>query len=190
MNEAALTELFGAQGGHWGQLARGMDERAVVAQSACQSISQETTFASDEADVELLCAVLMQLTETVGFRLRAAGEQAGTCFIKLRDADFTTHSRQSPLTPATDQTQALWQSARRLLIQELEQRPRALRLIGVGVTGFTHTAQGDLFEAVAERPRALDQLTDAIQQRFGRNKIRRAQALKAQVHQPGVSSSK
>jgi DNA polymerase-4 len=58
-----------------------------------------------------------------------------TVKLKLRWADFTTLTRQATLPRATDQETPIVTAALQLLDQAWDGR-RAVRLIGVGVSGF------------------------------------------------------
>ena len=46
-----LNDLFGSSGEHYWQLAHGIDNRRVVPDREAKSISNETTFAEDIADM-------------------------------------------------------------------------------------------------------------------------------------------
>src|SRR6185436_8601085 len=49
-----LNHLFGSSGEHYWRLAHGLDDRKVVPDREAKSISHETTFAEDIADLEEL----------------------------------------------------------------------------------------------------------------------------------------
>jgi len=68
-----LQARFGSSGEHLWELAHGRDERPVVPEREAQSISNETTFEHDIADMDVLRAWLVDLTEQVGCRLRRHG---------------------------------------------------------------------------------------------------------------------
>jgi DNA polymerase IV len=67
---AVLTDHFGQSAEHLWRLAQGIDERPVVPDHQAKSISNETTFATDVEDPEVLRAWLLELTEQVARRLR------------------------------------------------------------------------------------------------------------------------
>lgn len=56
MSLGTLNKLFGTSGEHYWQLAHGIDNRRVVPDREAKSISNETTFAEDIADMEVLRA--------------------------------------------------------------------------------------------------------------------------------------
>jgi DNA polymerase-4 len=63
--------------------------------------------------------------------------------LKLRRYDFTTLTRSQTLPQPTDDTRTISTTARRLLAEAGTQG--GLRLLGVGVSGLSVYAQGDLF---------------------------------------------
>lgn len=175
-----LQMRFGKFGSHVWELAHGRDPRPVVSDSRAKSISNETTFDIDIADKETLRAWLMDLTEQVGYRLRKHALYGRTVQIKIRAADFTTHTRSNTLHEPTHSTRQIWQTALNLLDDYLAEYHHPVRLIGVGVSGLDQEPlreqiQGDLF-AQTEKPakqRDIDRVSDAINDRFGKQQIRR-----------------
>lgn len=178
-----VEQLFGKHGAHLAALARGVDERPVVAEQDAKSVSNETTFAADLTDDDTLRAWLQQLAEQVGWRLRRAGLRGRTVQLKVRFADFTTLTRASTLPRPTDITDEIWRTACTLFATRLPRPRPPVRLLGVGVSGFGGTpgAQGELFGEAEGRRRAarLDAVMDRIRQRFGRGAARRGRDPKA-----------
>jgi DNA polymerase-4 len=158
---------------HLQRLARGEDDRAVIAEAGPpKSISHETTFAADTADVDFLQSVLLDLSEQVGRRLRKAGLQARTVTLKLRFADFQTLTRNTTLPRPTDTDAAIYAGVRAML-QEVPLRA-AVRLIGVGVMNLTEGEAPNLFTDVDEGKPGVDAAVDAIRGKFGKGAIKRA----------------
>jgi DNA polymerase-4 len=79
----------------------------------------------------------------VGSRLRASAYSGRTVTLKLRRYDFTTLTRSQTLTQPTDDPRQIATTARRLLADAGAEG--GLRLLGVGVSGLSVYAQGDLF---------------------------------------------
>jgi DNA polymerase-4 len=79
-----LQARFGTSGEHLWKLAHGRDDRPVVREREAKSISHETTFEHDIADLEVLRAWLVDLTEQVGCRLRRHGLRGRTVQLKVR----------------------------------------------------------------------------------------------------------
>ena len=163
------------------ELALGKDDRPVVPDQAYKSISSEMTFATDIADRAQLMGLIADQVRTVAARMRREGVLGRTVQLKLRDDTFATRTRRKTLGAPTDDGDALYKAARALL--EADPLPRALRLIGVGVSGFVEaTAQTlSLFDDVQEPARAADQrfqkALDALEGKFGKGAVRRGQAL-------------
>jgi DNA polymerase IV len=117
--------------------ARGIDRRRVETEGQQRvSISQEETFARDIADVERLRAELRPMADALADHLRKGGETARTVTTKVRYPDFAIRSRSTTLPVGTDDADRIWEVACALLDRALADRPGALRLVGVGLSGF------------------------------------------------------
>ncbi|MEX0700977.1 MAG: DNA polymerase IV [Planctomycetales bacterium] len=169
LDPQVLYRHFGRQGEHLWQLAHGIDDRPVVPDREAKSVSHETTFPTDISDREALRAWLLELTEHVGRRLRRNDLRGRTVHLKLRFADFRTITRAHTLPQPTDITREIGESATELLERALPER-FAIRLLGVGVSGFENPEQlqQSLF---ADEDRAkqgrLDAVADEIRAKFG-----------------------
>jgi DNA polymerase IV len=176
--EAMLKALFGSQALHYKALAEGRDERPVDGSGGERSVSQETTFARDLTDLRDLDPILRSLTEGLCRILRKNALKPHTLVVKLREADFTRHTRQRRFTPPDASFEALYPIARALLARWLEEHPlRALRLLGVGARDFATQDQADLFDDGRARRQRLDAASDAVRERFGAESLRRGVSL-------------
>ena len=99
--------------------------------------------------------------------------------IKIRFHDFTTIVRSKTLTESTCQTEKIWQAVKNLFNAAMPSGRVAIRLLGVGVSSFENdsTYQGDLFSEDIKYDE-LDEVTDEINQRFGKLKIHRGRNAK------------
>jgi len=178
-----LVDKLGKFGLQLWELSQGIDHRKVVNMRQAKSISNETTFADDIRDKNILHAWLMQLTEQVAFRLRHHELKGKTIQIKVRYSDFTTYTRAATLDKLTQSTRLIWQTAKMLLDDFIANNTKPVRLIGVGISGLTgkgqiEPVQNDLFSSNnPEEDDRLDQLTDQINQRFGKRSIHRGTGL-------------
>ncbi|MGB4740987.1 MAG: DNA polymerase IV [Fuerstiella sp.] len=185
-----LNREFGSSGEHFWKLARGIDDRQVIADREAKSISHETTFAVDVVDMEVLRAWLMELTEQVGHRLRSHGVEGRTIHLKVRYGNFDTITRSKSLSSHSDSTRNLWDVASELLASELPDRRLVVRLLGMGVSNLRSKAmvQKSLFDDEVvpdQRETKLDQLADQIRSRFGTGKLRRASTVQHDAqHKP------
>jgi len=116
--------------------ARGIDPRPLETTSETISISTEETFDRDIADVEQLKAEVRRMAERVAEHLEKANQTARTVTTKVRYPDFSIRSRSTTLQVATDDGVRIAELACALLDRALADRPGALRLVGVGVSGL------------------------------------------------------
>jgi len=121
--------------------ARGIDPRDLEFETERVSISVEETFERDISDRAVLHGELRRMASEVGSHLRRNGLSARTVTAKLRYADFSIRSRSTTLGAATDNSDVIGDLACRLLDRGLRDRPGALRLAGVGVSGLSDFQQ-------------------------------------------------
>ena len=177
--DGTLRQLFGRYAHRMRDRASGIDDRPVASSRVDKSISAEQTFGDDLVDTAALDAKLLALTERVAARIRAKELAAGKVTIKIRQADFTTFTRQCTLTPPSNGTDQIYAAARRLLHDWQREHPDTpLRLIGVGGGKFAPALQQDLFGSPEPAPaNALDQAVDDVRERFGDAALGRARSL-------------
>ena len=172
-----------ASGEHLWQLAHGRDDRPVVPEREAKSISNETTFERDIADLEVLRAWLVDLTEQVGWRLRRHGLRGRTVQLKVRFADFALITRSCTLPEPTNITEELRQAADEMLCQRLPAGHLPVRLVGMGVSGLDDTGQvqGMLFDAEErEKQSRVDAVADQIKAKFGQSSLRRGSSFQGE----------
>lgn len=188
LSAEVLQQEFGLHGQHLWQLAHGVDDRRVIPDREAKSISHETTFAVDIRDREVLRAWLLELAEQVAYRLRRHHLRGRTIHLKLRFADFSTITRAQTVPGPTDITHEICQVAMNLLDAGLPARNLAVRLLGVGVSGFAVPGETQLSlfpDEARDRDTRLDAVRDQIQQRFGSTALNRASGLRHQAeHHP------
>ena len=175
-----LHSYFGNSGEHLWNLARGRDDRPVVPEREAKSISHETTFERDIADIAVLRAWLVDLTEQVGCRLRRHGLRGRTVQLKVRFADFSLITRSYTLPEPTNITDDLRRAADELLCERLPAGHLPVRLLGMGVSGLDDTGlvQGQLFDQGEKQKQSqLDAVADEIKERFGKSALRRGSSL-------------
>jgi DNA polymerase IV len=121
--------------------SRGIDPRPLELSAERISISVENTFERDLLDRERLHDELRGMATEVARYLQARGQVARTVTTKLRYADFTIRSRSLSLDVGIDEAAQIGDLACRLLDRGLRDRPGALRLVGVGVSGLADYRQ-------------------------------------------------
>jgi DNA polymerase IV len=138
-----IRVLGNAHGVSLYSLARGIDDRPVVAERETKSVSVEDTFEHDLVDPVLLAAMADRHARMVAERLVKARLSGRTVTLKVRHHDFATQTRSSTLAGPTDRAAVLSRVARDLLA-ELD-TSAGVRLLGVGVSSLTDWVQDDLF---------------------------------------------
>jgi DNA polymerase IV len=121
--------------------ARGIDGRRLELSTERISISVENTFERDIVDRGALHAELRRMAARVSEHLRSSGRTARTVTTKLRYTDFSIRSRSTSLRVAIDDGDEIGDLACALLDRALRDRPGALRLVGVGVSGLSDFRQ-------------------------------------------------
>jgi DNA polymerase-4 len=176
LDPGRLERRLGTHGHDLQALARGEDDRDVVAEGAeAKSLGQEHTYDRDTSDPERLRATLLQLADAVAGRLRAHGLRARTVTLKYRDEGFhtTTHARTLP--EGADSGNALFRVASELFAEV--HRGSKVRLLGIYASHFGEASpQLGLFEEPKARSPA-DRLRDEVAKRFGEEAITRASLL-------------
>ncbi len=170
------VELMEAALGRYGitlwKKGNGIDNSPVVPYCESKSISTERTFDSDTTDVAHLRSVITAITEALAFKLRQEHKLTACLAVKVRYADFNTHSRQMHL-PYTAADHLLIPRALELF-DKLYNRRLLVRLVGVR---FSHLVGGgyqiNLFDDTEEKIN-LYQAMDHLRQRFGKRAVMRA----------------
>ena len=121
--------------------ARGIDPRGLELDVERVSISVENTFERDLVERERLHDELRGMAREVAEHLQRTGRTARTVTAKLRYADFSIRSRSTSLDVGIDDAEQIADLACRLLDRGLRDRPGALRLVGVGVSGLAEYRQ-------------------------------------------------
>lgn len=174
-----LEPIFGRFTQKTRDRASGIDARPVEPSRPDKSISAEETFDRDLNEKSEMDRQLLALAEKTASRIRARELVTGTVQVKIRQADFTTFTRQRALRPPGNGTDQMYQIARALLHQWLSEHPgAAIRLLGVGGSDLAGAEQRDLFADDASLRRSpVDATVDSIRDRFGKFSVNRARTL-------------
>ncbi len=145
-----------------------------------KSVSHETTYSEDTADVRRLEATLARLAQMVGRRLREYRLHGRTIQLKLRYSDFSTITRDRTLPAATQMDTAIFEAARDLFRGNWRQG-RAVRLLGVGVSNLSRVeGQMDLLDAAGNQKwRRAFEAADRVRDRYGERSVELAGGLEA-----------
>ena len=177
LSSETLASMFGnALGVFLYRAARGEPAENFDRERGSHSMSAERTFEYDLYDGFVIETALLEICETLMFRLLSGGWQSATISLKIRYGDFTTEgiqeTFQSPVLTLNDLYKHVLDLFRRKY-----QKGRGIRLIGAGLMNLTKenpARQGDLFEDQAnERERRLEESILEINKKYPGAVIRR-----------------
>ncbi|MDB5141435.1 MAG: dinB [Mucilaginibacter sp.] len=167
-----LETVFGKAGRWIWEKARGIDHGEIVPYSDRKSISTECTFHTNVADQRTLESTLVSMTEELSSKLRRENKLASCLAIKVRYANFETHTQQENI-PLTAAEHILIPGIKNLLKKAWNSH-RPVRLIGVRLSQLaTGSYQINLFEDNEQQIR-LYQAMDQINFKFGDKTVCRA----------------
>jgi len=179
--EALLAQRFGKMGAAISRHAKGIDPRPIVTERESKSVSKETTFSQDVHQRERLVATLQTLSEGVSRSLKRQELAGTTVRLKIRWPGFETPTRQLTLSDPTNEVKRIF-DASVLLFDRIWPVGRPVRLMGVGVSGFSTNLADDgarqmsLWEvaeeieaeaAKSEKEKRLELAVKALRERFG-----------------------
>ena len=168
-DEHDLMRRYGQEGSRLWRLARGIDDRKVDPERETKSVSAETTFNSDIAELRPLEQHLWQLCEKVSSRLKAQGLAGSTVTLKLKTADFKLRTRARSLAGPTQLATRIFETGRDLL--RLETGTTRFRLIGIGVSHLDEGGGDDLADLIGRRAAQAEHAVDALRTKFGRGAV-------------------
>lgn len=167
-----MQNVLGDNGVMIWKKANGIDNTPVEPYNERKSISTEETFDSDTIDVTMLKSLLIKMTEKIAFQLRSENKLTACITVKVRYANFDTHTVQSRIA-YTSGDHILIKKVKELF-DKLYNRRMLVRLVGVR---FSHLVGGayqiNLFED-SEEIINLYQTMDKLRRVYGAHAIERA----------------
>ena len=161
-----LKERFGKYGEWLYTKSMGQDIEAYAYEEEPKSISHETTFPVDTADVEELERTLSYLSQLVARRLRGRRLFARTVGLKLRNHRFKTITRDTTLDEPTHLDSVIFEEVLQMFSVAWDGKEK-IRLIGVRTSNLeTSISQPGLFES--EKHEKLDRILSAADRMRGR----------------------
>lgn len=172
-----LEQLLGSWGPVARDLARGLDERAVVVGVPPKSLGSESTFERDLTSTEMLLKPILEQSMLLADRLVGKGLWARVVTLKIKYADHRIRTRQIQLPQAVADTDAIFRAATELLAR-FDALGSGVRLTGVSVSSLTTLPDAELFpDADRARRERLAVTTGALRERFGTASLTRASLL-------------
>jgi DNA polymerase-4 len=164
-DEAELMKQFGAEGQRLWRLARGIDDRRVVADRGAKTISNETTFETDIRDFVTLEKILWRLSEKVSDRLKNSALAGSTITLKLKTADFKQRTRSQSIHAPTQLAAKIFAISREMLAKEID--GTAFRLMGAGVSALRPGSQAHDTDMLDRRSADAERAIDGLRKKFG-----------------------
>ncbi len=179
MTKEAMYKALGENGESIWRKANGINFSPVVSFHEQKSISTENTFKKYTADKEKLKNVLTGMVDELAFSLRKVKKVTACVTLKLRYADFETHTFQTHI-PYTAADHVLIRKVMELFRKNYTGKPM-IRLIGVRFSDLVSGLnQIDLFDDTEEMAN-LYQAMDRIRKRYGEQAIKRASSIRPSV---------
>jgi DNA polymerase-4 len=160
LSEKILKSMFGnAFGTFLFRAVRGEAAENFDREQGSHSISAERTFAYDLFDEFVIETALLDICETLIFRLHSNQAESSTVSLKIRYGDFTTENIQKTFQ---DPVLTLNDFYRHVLdlFHKKHRKGLGIRLIGAGLINLTRensAHQGDLFDQKKEKERRLEE---------------------------------
>jgi len=164
-DEIELMRQFPTEGRRLWRLARGIDERLVVADRGAKTISSETTFENDIKDFATLEKLLWRLSEKVSSRLKNADLSGCTITLKLKTADFRQRTRSQSIAAPTQLAAKIFAVSREMLAKEID--GTAFRLMGTGVSALRKGSEADDTDMLDRRAAHAERAIDGLRKKFG-----------------------
>ncbi len=163
-----LIRRYGDTGDWLKRCAHGRDHRKVSPEEARKSVSSETTFSEDTAELAVLEDHLWRLSVRTSDRAKADGVVGLVVTLKLKTSGFRAVTRRITLHAPTQLAQEIFRAARPLLAREASGRTR-FRLIGIGLSGLSDTPSdsADLIDPKIARRAAAERASDLARAKFG-----------------------
>lgn len=174
MDRNFLISEFGKVGDDLYKKANGLDDEEVSAEEESpKSIGNSATFYKDLTDLKDISLAFTTIAESVAERMIKKNiKVAHTLSITIRDADLKFYQKQCQIPPCRS-SELFSKTAFKLFTENFTFLKR-VRLLGISVSGFDERAQISLFD---EKTDKFDDIMSKIRQKYGHNKIVRANAL-------------
>jgi len=160
LSQKTLSSMFGnALGIFLYRAVRGEGAETFDRERGSHSMSAERTFAYDLYDEFVIESALLDICETLIFRLLSGQVESATISLKIRYSDFSTETFretfQEPVLTLNDFYRHVLD-----LFHRKYQRNRGIRLIGAGLINLNKSNslhQGDLFSQEKDKERRLEE---------------------------------
>ena len=183
------------------EYANGIDKSVVnTKREELKGVGNSITLPYDLDNMGEIEKILLQLSEKVAGRLRKGKQMAKTVAVEVKYNDFIKASRQTTLDRCTDSGTEIYQLSKELF-RELWEKDgnKSVRLLGIRTANLeeqgaleqmsimdimaqtTNKQQNATTNISREKMKKLDKALDAIKNKYGEDKIKRASLLAEQT---------
>ena len=159
------------------EFANGIDHSRVQSEpTENKGIGNSVTLREDLTEEGQVWPVLLELAESVGRRLRKAGQKAGMVSVEMKYYTFQRTSHQQQLQRPGNEDEILYQTAKKLFREMWTGEP--IRLLGIRTSKLVEAEEPEqlsLFDLGEEneKQKRLNEAMDSIRSRFGEGAIQR-----------------
>ena len=159
------------------EFANGIDHSRVQSEpTENKGIGNSVTLREDLTEEGQVWPVLLELAESVGRRLRKAGQKAGMVSVEMKYYTFQRTSHQQQLPRPGNEDEILYQTAKKLFREMWTGEP--IRLLGIRTSKLVEAEEPEqlsLFDLGEEneKQKRLNEAMDSIRSRFGEGAIQR-----------------
>ncbi|RGO22915.1 DNA polymerase IV [Dorea sp. OM02-2LB] len=159
------------------EFANGIDRSQVQSEpTENKGIGNSVTLREDLTEEGQVWPVLLELAESVGRRLRKAGQKAGMVSVEMKYYTFQRTSHQQQLQRPGNEDEILYQTAKKLFREMWTGEP--IRLLGIRTSKLVEAEEPEqlsLFDLGEEneKQKRLNEAMDSIRSRFGEGAIQR-----------------
>ena len=159
------------------EFANGIDHSQVQSEpTENKGIGNSVTLREDLTEEGQVWPVLLELAESVGRRLRKAGQKAGMVSVEMKYYTFQRTSHQQQLQRPGNENEILYQTAKKLFREMWTGEP--IRLLGIRTSKLVEAEEPEqlsLFDLGEEneKQKRLNEAMDSIRSRFGEGAIQR-----------------
>ncbi|MGN1266695.1 MAG: DNA polymerase IV, partial [Dorea sp.] len=164
------------------ELANGLDDSVVEVEKAeAKGIGNSTTLPRDLVTDEEAREVLLRLAESVGARLRKAGQKAGMVSVEIKYHNFESCSHQKQVLQSTNSDQMIYSTAVELFRELWNKEP--IRLLGIRTSKLSEEGEPEqltIFDIQYEQKNSisknkkheeLDKALDKIRKKYGNEAV-------------------
>jgi DNA polymerase-4 len=139
---AFLQQHFGKSGAYYYWIARGVDDRPVLANRIRKSVGAENTFSADLFTFEEARDALLPIIDKVWRYYESAGTRGRTVTLKIKYADFQQITRSQSLHSMVEVRMVLEKISLDLLRAQFPMT-KGIRLLGISLSGLSSSGTVD-----------------------------------------------